>query len=143
MDKKQQGKRNKINGSIFELRVRKDLESHGWIVSKWQNNIEWLEGIGKLIPAKRKYNPFNRAFSVGTGFPDFIAFKFLLEHYGHHYDIIGVESKSNGILDKVEKQKCEWLLDNKVFSRILIATKTKVKNRIVIHYKEFKKEENI
>ena len=53
------------------------------------------------------------------------------------YLVIGVECKTNGQLDKVEKQKCKWLIDNNIFNKILIAEKTKVKNKIVIVYKEF------
>lgn len=52
-------------------------------------------------------------------------------------EVIGVECKTNGYLDKEEKQKCRWLIDNKIFTRILIARKTKVKNKIVIVYDDF------
>lgn len=142
VDKKAQGKRNKRKGSEFELAVRKDLESKGWIVSKWQNNVEFTTDLkevlellhfggevpaGKLIPAKHKFNPFRRAMSMGTGFPDFIAFqaagtfKFNSDEPG--YIVIGVEAKTNGYLDKEEKAKCDWLLAKKIFSRILIAKK--------------------
>ena len=47
IDKKTQGKKNRQAGARFELRVRKDLESKGWIVSKWMNNVEFLEGTKK------------------------------------------------------------------------------------------------
>ena len=53
------------------------------------------------------------------------------------YEVIGVECKMKGILDKLEKEKCRWLLENHIFSKILIASKTKVGRKIVIKYKEF------
>jgi len=57
-----------------------------------------------------------------------------------NHKFIGVESKMTGELDREEKEKCKWLLDNKIFSQILIAEKTKVKNRVVIVYNDFKKK---
>ena len=76
------------------------------------------------------------------GFPDFIAFR---KHPGfnvkfNQYEVIGVECKTNGNLDKIEKEKCQWYLDNNIFSRILIAEKTKVKNKVVIIYTDFKEK---
>ena len=51
------------------------------------------------------------------------------------YIIYGVECKSNGKLDKEEKEKCKWLLSNNIFSKILIASKGK--KRGSIDYKQF------
>ncbi|MHA1737897.1 MAG: hypothetical protein ACTSWD_04870 [Candidatus Heimdallarchaeota archaeon] len=56
------------------------------------------------------------------------------------YEVIGVESKLDGELDKTEKEKCKWLLDHNIFSKILIAEKTKVKNKVVIVYHDFKEK---
>lgn len=154
VDKVKQGKKNRAAGGAFELRVRKDLEGKDWIVDKWTNNVDLDSDdkaeeckIGKLIPAKRKYAGPGRPMAIGTGFPDFVAFKpgycSLCNARGYkvqaNYELIGVESKSNGYLDKTEKAKCRWLLDNKIFARIYVASKTKVKNRVVITYNEFKK----
>ena len=159
------GKKSKASGSLFELRVRKDLEER-WIVSKWPNNVELfceLEGAenqggcknvfkGKLIPAKTKWmftKQGPRPAGLGSGFPDFIAFRPKVTYRMHEngidsvdnkefdYEVIGVEAKSNGYLDPAERKKCEWLLKNKVFSKILIAKKTKVKNKILVEYTEF------
>ena len=94
------------------------------------NNVDLEKN--KLIPAKRKYNPFFKALSIGTGFPDFIAFR----HHKKEYDIIGVEVKANGWLDKNEKEKCRFLLAQKVFMRILIARKGKKRGEI--EYIDFK-----
>ena len=52
------------------------------------------------------------------------------------YEVIGVESKSNGYLTKEEKEKVKWLLKNKIFSKILIAKKSKVRGEII--YDEIK-----
>ncbi len=54
------------------------------------------------------------------------------------YIVMGVEAKSNGYLDKIEKAKCQWLLANKVFNKILIAKKKKEGRKIVPEYIEFK-----
>lgn len=167
------GKKNRASGADFERRVRKDLEEKGWIVDKWSNNVEFgdISGYdylnksgkesadrqilltGKLIPAKRKYAGPGRPLAIGTGFPDFIAFRHSTTSYGGgnitsnitavdrwsvSYAVIGIECKTNGYLDKIEKQKCKWYIDNKIFSKILIASKHKIKNRIHIEYKEFK-----
>lgn len=178
------GKKNKIDGAKFELLVRKKLESEGWIVSKWQNNIEWekyasdgFDGknnsnlrIGKLISAKRKYNPFNKVLTIGTGFPDFVCFRkadikvklgnvFLDEdefkckteiivgealeeptvHSNTAFLVVGVEAKSNGILDKEEKEKIKWLLENNIFSKFIVAKKGD--NKGEIKFIELRKKE--
>lgn len=117
------GKKSRARGQRFESKVRQNLEELGWTVSKWMNTVDFdkLGKIGKLVPAKRKYNPFLKALSIGTGFPDFVCFK----KSGKKYEIIGLEVKINGYLDKAEKGMAIWLLENKIFSRILIAKKSK------------------
>jgi hypothetical protein len=155
------GKRSRASGQRFEAKVRADLENMGWIVDKWTNTVDYdREGkIGKVVPAKRKYNPFKRAMAIGTGFPDFICFKtinkkkdeetiegtilpeiYLKENKNKIFDVIGVEIKSNGYLDKIEKGMCFWLLKNKVFSKILIAKKKQEGRKIKIEYKEFEQK---
>ncbi len=37
------GKKSRSQGSRFELKVREDLESKGWVVDKWSNNVEFEE----------------------------------------------------------------------------------------------------
>jgi len=44
--KRTQGKKNRAAGGRFELKVRAELEKQGWIVSKWQNNVEFEEVKG-------------------------------------------------------------------------------------------------
>tara|TARA_Y100000296_G_C5174178_1_gene259044 strand:+ start:2162 stop:2587 length:426 start_codon:yes stop_codon:yes gene_type:complete len=128
------GKRNRAAGARFELKIRKDLEKKGWIIDKWSNNVDLEKN--KIIPAKRKYNPFKKIMIIGTGFPDFIGFKFEKKKY----DIIGIEVKGNGWLNQNEKKKCKWLLDNHIFSKILIAKKGKKRGEI--EYIDFEKKYN-
>ena len=161
MKKSQQGKKNRAAGARFELKVRKDLEEKGWIVSKWMNNVEFnieFQGdtiqtipdevvVGKLIPAKHKFRGPGIPMAIGTGFPDFIAFSYWDSGSEHGkdfngiysrdvYHMIGVECKINGYLDKIEKEKCRWLLENHIFSKILIASKGEKRGEI--KYKEVK-----
>lgn len=134
----EQGRKNRMKGRVFEAKVRMDLEKMGWIVSKWGNTVDYeREGnIGKLVPAKRKYNPFLKAMVIGTGFPDFICFK----KAGENYDIIGVEVKASGYLDRIEKGMCHWLLENGIFSRILVSRRGKKRGEIL--YVDFKEKYN-
>ena len=111
--------------------------------------------IGKLVQAKTSWRRTPHGMfpmNLSPGFVDFICFRQPeIESIGHYnqtfnegksdiddlYEVIGVESKINGTLDKLEKQKCQWLLDNNIFSKIFIASKHKIKNRIHIEYKEY------
>jgi len=127
------GKRSRVQGKAFELRARKDLEETGWTVDRWSNNVDLEKN--QIIAAKAKWAGPNRPMMLGAGFPDFIAFKKQTEDW---YEVIGVECKVGKYLDKIEKEKCKWLLDNQVFSKIMIAYKTKEKNRIIVNYQEFK-----
>ncbi len=122
------GAKSRAKGGQFEARVRGNLEDKGWIIDKWSNNLDL--DVGKVIPAKRKFNPFSKIMTIGTGFPDFVCF----EKRGELYKVIGVEVKVNGALSKVEKEKCRWYLENGIFSEILIAKKIKEKNRVRVEY---------
>ena len=125
------GKKNRASGARFELRVRGELEKKGWVIGKWTNNVDLEQK--KLIKAKRKFNPFLKILGIGSGFPDFIAFR----RDGKKYEVISVEVKSDGYLTKEEKEKCEFLLDKRTFSKILIAKKGKKRGEIeYINFKE-------
>ncbi|MDH3353447.1 MAG: hypothetical protein OEL87_03295 [Nanoarchaeota archaeon] len=129
------GSKSRSGGGQFELRTRKDLEEKGWVVDKWSNNIDLNER--KIHPAKRRFARFNKnmgVMTIGTGFPDFVAFQLMEEN---RYKIIGVEVKMNGMLSRVEKEKCKWYLENKIFSEILVAKKIKEKNRVRVEYISF------
>ncbi len=52
------------------------------------------------------------------------------------WEVMGVEAKMDGKLDKKEKEISKWLLDNNIFSKILIAKKGIKRGQIV--YDEFK-----
>ncbi len=158
LEKVKQGKRNKAMGADFERRTRKDLEEKDWIVAKWTNNVKFDNKIrmgygqefcdkiqnGKLIPAKPGYFRM-----MQTGFPDFFVYKIGFKKfinvisYPRHqrvenfYEIQFIECKTNGYLSKEEKEKAKWYLENNYCSKFLIAYKTKVKNRVVVNYKEF------
>ena len=131
IDYKKQGKKNRASGLRFEAKVRSDLEKMGWIVDKWTNTVDYEKW--KLVPAKRKYNPFRKVMVIGTGFPDFISIR--KQDFG--YEVVGVEVKQKGYLDKIEKGMCQWILENKIFSRILIAKKGKKRGEV--EYVDFEK----
>lgn len=128
------GKKSRAAGARFELKVRNKLESEGWIVDKWSNNVNLEEK--KLIKVKNKFLGSGKPMMLGAGFPDFIAFR----PKGKNYEIIGVEVRGSGWLDKSEKEKCKFLLDKKVFSRLLIAKKGKKRGEI--EYIDFKEKYN-
>ena len=120
------GKKSRAQGKAFELKVRHNLEERGWVVCKWGNNVDLK--ANKLIIAKHTFNPFTKAMSAGSGFPDFIAFKKTKSPF---FRLIAVESKMTGVLDKTEKLKVEWLLNNNIFGIILIASKGDKRGEII------------
>lgn len=132
-----QGKKNRAAGQRFEAKVREELEKMGWIISKWMNTVDYSKN--KLVPAKRKYNPFLKALSIGNGFPDFVCFK---KDANGNYEVIGLEVKANGYLDQVEKGMCHWLIENKIFSRILVAKRKKQGRKTEIEYIDFSEKYN-
>jgi len=127
-----QGKRNRAAGRRFELKVRDDLEKKGWIIAKWTNNIDLEER--KLVKVKNLFRGKNIPMMLGAGFPDFIGIKANKEKTK---EVIGIEVKTKGYLDKEEKEKCRIYLEKGVFSQILIARVNKEKNRINIEYENF------
>jgi len=143
MDKKEKqaiGRASRKAGKLFESRVRKDLEENGWIVDRWSNDIDFEND--KLKPSKPKYffNPKTKdmkMMGLCDGFPDFLAYKF---HKGYNgvrtYEMIGVESKLNGKLDKEEKRKVKWLLENHIFGKIFVSSKHKEGRRVVVEQEE-------
>jgi len=109
VNKSEQGKKNRLKGATFERKVRKHLEIRGWIVDKWTNNVE----DGKIRPART-----NRFNSRSCGFPDFVMFK---KYHDDLYEVQAVECKTAKYLDKEEKAKVQWYLDNKIFGKIYVA----------------------
>ena len=121
------GKKARESGARFERKVRFDLESKGWIVDRWTNNVQ----TNKLVPARSRFGLRT------TGFPDFIAYK---KEGIYQNKIIffceGVECKSRGYLTKEEKAKLKWYISQHIFSEIYIAKKGKKRGQI--EYIEFK-----
>jgi hypothetical protein len=126
------GKRSKSQGAEFERKVRRNLEDNGRFVDKWTNNVD-LEN-NKIVSSKKIYNPFKKIMVPGAGFPDFISIQPSKE--GLH-SVIGVEVKTNGILSKIEKEKCIWYLKNRVFSQIWIAKAIRNGRKIEVKYEDF------
>jgi len=102
-----------------------------WIVDKWTNNVNLKKD--KLAPVKNYF--INGRIIMGSGgFPDFLCFK----RNGKNYKVIAVESKIVGELDREEKLKCKWYIDNKIFDDVFIASKIKVNNRVNVILSSFK-----
>ncbi|MEK6913834.1 MAG: hypothetical protein AABW47_04160 [Nanoarchaeota archaeon] len=156
-EKSKRGKKSRVAGQKFETKIREDLEKKGWVVSKWINTVDYDKN--KVVPAKRKYNPFSKILTIGTGFPDFVCFKridkkeeeetiegtsipeeYVKKENKEIFEVIGLEVKTNGYLDQIEKGMCFWYLKNKIFSRILIAKKGKDKEDNGIQYIDFNKK---
>ena len=143
IDKSTQGKRNRLAGADFERRTKKHLQEFGWIVDRWTNNVELphekfvainenqnpcnskIFVSGKCIPAKS-----NRFNTRTNGFPDFFAYKL-----GLKFNFI--ECKINGRLDKTEKLKAQWYLDNNYCDKFFIAYKTIENGKVHVNLKEF------
>ena len=129
------GRTSRAKGARFELKGRRDLEEKGRIISKWGNNVDLDER--RLIIAKRKFNPFTKFMTIGTGFPDFVSIAHIHDGF---YSVIGVEVKINGILSKEEKEKCKWYLEKEIFSDIWIAKAKKNGKKTEIEYIDFKEK---
>ena len=59
------------------------------------------------------------------------------------FEVIGVEVKKNGYLDKEEKLRCKWYLDKGIFPKIYIAKGKRGKEdkrQTFIEYEDFEKE---
>ncbi len=124
IDYKAQGKRNKAMGADFERRTRRDLENMGWKTTKWGQNV--VDDV--CVPAKQ-----GRFRSLTTGFPDFIAYK----RINGVWEVVFIECKCNGYLDREEKAKAQWYLDNGYCDRFLISWKYKENGKVRVKYKDF------
>ena len=113
---KAQGKRNKAKGAKFEKKTREHYEEMGYMVTKFRNNIDLQ--TGEIIPAKNFYIP-GRGNVMGSGFPDFVAFKIAEVGDRVLYEVLFIEAKLNGLLSKEEKEKLKILTE--LGHKILIA----------------------
>ena len=76
---------------------------------------------------------------LGSGFPDFIAYRRLDEFSKlWEYEVVFVESKIKGVLDKKEKEQARWYLKNGYCSKFLVSQKAKEGRKVIVNYKEFK-----
>ena len=137
-ERQKRGKKSRASGKKFENKVRTDLESRGFVVCKWTNTVDLVNG--KLIAAKSQYNPFfKRIVGEGSGFPDYIAFK---KKDKEGYVLFGVESKkieAKTKLDKKEREMATWLLDNNIFPKIYIAVPIKKGRKTQVVYQKFER----
>ena len=118
--KAKQGKANRAAGKRFELKVRADLESDGWIVFRNSNDVKQIDNKnGQTIRFQQTtghWNPFTRTIMVSqSGFPDFICLRddgtesFDKNILMTNFKPMFVECKTNGHLDKIEKEKVKWI----------------------------------
>jgi hypothetical protein len=126
--RKKIGARNKAKGREFELFVRKDLMQKGCVVVKFDNDVDLDKST--IIQAKRSYNPFTKRLGYQNGFPDFV-------YFNKDKEIIGLEVKSNGKLSAIEKDKLNWYIKHNTFTRVEVASREKVKNRVCVKYIEY------
>jgi len=149
--KVKQGRLNRRHGQEFEKKVMAFMENKGWICARWTKNLDYDEG-NDLLQWEGGYKLVNSrqgGFRLSTtGFPDFICFRKVngtgsIENGVESYfpelklsEVIGVECKGGDYkhnkLDKIEKVKAQWLLDNNIFSKIFVAHKTETKGEIVL-----------
>ena len=122
MNKKEMGRLSRRRGMEFERDVRKALTDKGWTIQKSGNNID-LEN-NDFIQAK------SNRFRVVGGFPDFIGFKLSgTQKLCKLFQLIFVECKTNNTLDKTEKLKMNWLLENNYNGWIAYLDNNEVKFR--------------
>lgn len=91
------GKKSRAAGSAFERKVREHLTKQGWIINRWNNQ---LNEEYKIVPAKVNF----RFGSRNNGFPDYLAIHPLENGIA---TIMLIECKMGKYLDREEKTKCE------------------------------------
>jgi len=133
IDYKAQGKANRKKGAAFEVKTRKHLESKGYVVCKWQNNVDLDNSC--MIKAKQKFIG-GRGMGLGSGFPDFIAFEKINRSRQNYYKLLFIECKTNGKLSVIEKKKMQWLTNEGHECWTCYNDEGKVKFRKFVEYKE-------
>jgi hypothetical protein len=142
-DRKKLASKTRKKGKELEKEVQRDLEKRGWVVIKFNKNIDLngpIPNEGRLIDCK----PFffgGRIQMMSGGFPDFLCFLKIPLYTPEGIESLPafhlqlVESKISGKLDKIEKDKCKWIEEN-LHIPIFIATKEGKE----IVYKSYKAE---
>lgn len=127
------------NNVIEETKLVEEYAVHAgnnnWIKRMEPENKKYFK------QGKSKYNPFTKRLMMNSGgFPDFLCYqtKELTDVEFGCYEVIGVECKTNGRLDKEEKEKVKWLLEEKIFYKILIASKEMNGKKKTIKYLDTK-----
>lgn len=116
IDKKKMGKNSRVKGKAFEKKVEADLTRLGWLVVKFNKQVDLEKN--ELVTARAQFNPFfGRIVGEGSGFPDFICLR--TDNCGGWRAEL-VESKINAKLDKEENDKIKWLKE-KLGMRIVLA----------------------
>lgn len=123
-------KKNRRLGKDFENAVREDLERKGWIVIRWDKNIQLNEfyvenkNSARMVQAKPKFIPGIGLVMNSPGFPDYICLKRFkpeaimdadLERKwieSREFEAIFVECKLDGTTEPIEKEKADWLIRN-------------------------------
>ena len=131
-DKQKQGKANRAAGKKFEKEVEAHLESQGWIVVKFNKQVDFENN--KLVTARGQFNPFfKRIVGEGSGFPDFLC---LMNNFKGGWDVQLVESKINGYLNPEEQKKAEWI-EKSLGIKVYVASRLKIGRRNSINYIKF------
>ena len=130
IDRKDQGRRNRAAGARHERKVRMMLNTEGFVVSKWNNNVD----LDRKTMHACRWNRFNAA---GGGFPDFVAMRTWMRKDGKLlYEVIWVEAKKNGLLKPEEKAKMQYMEDRGMRCWIAYDDKGKVAYRKFVDYIE-------
>lgn len=134
IEKSKMGKASRAAGKRFELKVRADLESKGWIVFRNSNDVKPNKlSQTTFSQTTGHWNPFtNRIMTAQSGFPDFICVKqyYSKEFYVLSSEVQFVESKMAGYLGDIEKEKVKWIKDNLKIP-VIVAFKGKKRGEIV------------
>jgi len=98
---KEMSRRRKV-GHRFEIDVRDDLISKGWLVFKNNNKVQ----NNRFVQAPHFFSPYKKMMTQGQGFPDFICVK-AKERF-----VMFVESKKCKYLKPEEKEAVKWIKEN-------------------------------
>ena len=137
MDKQKQGKNNRAAGKRFELKVRYDLESKGWIV--FRNSMDIKDNQFKQTTGH--WNPYTKSIMMNSsGFPDFVCARLvpkeriprLIQYPTWHVKFVECKGgdANHKYLTKEEKEKVEWIKD-KLKIPVFVANKGIKRGEIV------------
>src|SRR3990167_928792 len=117
--KQEQGLKNRIKGRAFEMQVRRLLEKHGFVVSRWTNNVffEFPDNDVKIkiAPARHVMARSLKFRTINTGFPDFIFYSHTPQAnspviHEERFAVMACEVKTNRYLNPEERRKIRHYL---------------------------------